>query len=320
MDKKFIELAKSRDFGTAIGDSFTFFLRNLGPLGLLFLYYVVPVFMVGAVLFGILGKSFFNIFNVMAQSGAGAELSEDALWSFGTGITLLYGFMALSVFMTMLSVSAYMKSYQENQGEVDMSAIWPMISKNLGRVAAYWLLLILGVIIISGLVFGIGAQISMGLAGFLAVVLGFGGVYFFTTVKTGHFIMMNEDVGIGEALKRSFFLIKDRWWWFFLVSLILGFIVGIIQYIFIIPFYIVLFAQMLGATEVGTINMEMGFWGSFTFLFAMLGGLFLAQLRIILINLGYYKFVEEKEGRQLSKQIEKIGEIEDKNFGNEGEF
>ncbi len=313
-NKRYIELYKVRDFGQMIGDSVTFFFRNLGPLTRLFLTYIVPVFLVGSILFVLTGS---EIFNFSALSSG--DFAGDYLQDFAVGMGLLYVFLIFSWFVAITVVSAYMRSYAETEGEPDYTQIWDIFKSKIAQVTGFYLLVMLIIIIVVAVCVVI-ITLSSVAGGLLLFFASLWVIYFFNVTRLGLGIIVHEeDVSTLAAFSRSFKLIKTKWWLIFLAIVVTSLLVSFINYVFLIPFYIVIGVQSAVSVSEG-VDMTMGSWGTFTFLFAMLGSLYTRAILTCCWNLGYYRCREEKEGYSISQKIETIGEVENKYFGNEGDF
>jgi hypothetical protein len=120
-----------------------------------------------------------------------------------------------------------------------------------------------------------------------------------------------EQKGFVESLKRSFFLVKGKWWSTLAVYFILSMLVGIISYIFLIPAYVILFINSLHSINENNFNGPSGIMGATSMVFMTLYFLcqmVLACLPTLGLTFQYFNLVEMKEAKGLMSQIDTFGQ------------
>ena len=113
--------------------------------------------------------------------------------------------------------------------------------------------------------------------------------------------MMLKDRSLGEAMSDSRSLIKGKWWHFFAYIIVLQLIVGILSYVFAIPYQVVTFKTMFVQELPGMYELTL------CLLFSSLGQSLMQLIFVVGIAVRFYSFLEEKEHTGLLEKIEQIG-------------
>jgi hypothetical protein len=180
----------------------------------------------------------------------------------------------------------------------------------LGTSILFFFLFIIAYILLLIPVF-ILADIS-GVLLFFGIFFIVGGIiYLLFSSSLTYFIQVQEKKNFFDALSRSFRLVSGKWWSTFGLIVILYLIMMTVSYVFIIPYYVVLFANTLHSASAGS---ELEFSSSFklwTILFFTL--YYMAQMLMYsLPNVGiafqYFNLVELKEAKGLMTEIENLGQ------------
>lgn len=296
------DFRRERDFGAKVGATFEFVVAQFKPLFKCIAYFVLP----GALLGGIgLGLVMGNFMDLMPTAGK----PSDAALSQATFITNGPSFMGMALagigFLTaflLLSSVVYgfvrVRMSTPAHEPVQPARVWAFVWKRLGSVVGAWLLLGIVMVIGTGVLGG-----TLGLAG-----PGFVGLLFFPLVwvvvcMTLYFpVLMMEDNGVVAAFRRSFYLIKGKWWSSLGLYMVMSFITGIVNYLFIIPLY----ALMIGRTLLGSsLNSEILNIGAMT-IYGM-GWIFSATLPLVAMLFQYFNLVERKEGVGLRMMVDSLG-------------
>ena len=299
---------RERDFGAKIGSTFEFVAAQFRPLFKCLAYFVLP----GALLAGIGMGLFMNKFlAMMPQAGSGAHGSMKIARNYGTnpfagtsfvGIGLaVLGFL---VAFLLLSSTVYgfvrVRMSLPADEVVQPAQVWAYISRRLGRVVGAWLLLILVMIVGMGVVGGCLALLGPGF-----VVLLFLPLTWATVGLALYFpALWIEDEGVLAALRRSFYLVKGKWWSTLGLYIIISFITGIINYIFMIPMYGLMVTRLMLRLP-GSDSELLGVVA--TSIYAM-GWIFTAALPLIALMFQYFNLVERKEGVGLRLLVGTLGQ------------
>lgn len=173
---------------------------------------------------------------------------------------------------------------------------------SLALIAAYILIVLMFV----GMASVSGWLIFFGVIGAIVAF-----VYFPVACSLIFVIRAYEKIGFIDALVRSFRLTQGKWWSTFGLLMVLYMIVGTISYIFIIPYYVILFTKIAHSVTEASVPQADDSFGVISIVFFTL--YYLAQMLLYsLPNVGlafqYFNLVERKESRGLMSQIESIGQ------------
>jgi MFS family permease len=312
MDKPRIEFQRYREFGDIIGDSFTFLIKNLKPLALGFLVFVVPLFLLGAL-------AMLPIMKIVSS-----EFDDiSTLNPFMTSFTSLFFMLATILGSLMLYALVYslIIAYQEHPDEeLTVSLLWDYVPKAFGKVFLVTMV-ILGAILVVGLfVFGLSSIVSPVLGVLLMLPLMFLIMYFMIKYIFTPFIFFSENTNLGESFSRSSYLVQDQWWWTFLVLVVVSLIASLVSYIFVLPATLYMGASSFLSTEPGELMGTPSTSALIIYGVSMIGSLFTNAYTVVGIVLQYYSLREKKEGTSLMDRIEQIGTGNSMGFDNEGEY
>ena len=130
-------------------------------------------------------------------------------------------------------------------------------------------------------------------------------LFFIVKLSFVYIVALYERTGFWESIQRSFYLIRNKWWFTFGLIFVLGVIQGLMGVIFQIPQYIITFATMFnsldgsgvsGVTEI--LIMITSVISAFQYL--------LSSITIIALAFLYFSLVELKEAKGLMEKIESI--------------
>lgn len=313
-----IEIQKIRSFGDVLGDAFKVVFRNYQVFGKALLIYVFPVFILSSIGIYFLG-----------QDAANAMLSPNytdpmaMIKSLGLGMALFYIGMFLCMFFVFHITGSVLEAMKITEIDpVPYDLFQEKFSQNFGsNILAY--LTTISFVIIS---FLLGVFLIMPLfsiSPFLGGVAGVGLFVFFMWISTiaqfPMFIENDKKIGPIQAIRNAFTLIKGSWWKTFGMILLMGIIISIIGYIFVMPFQIISVSRMVTSGLDGT-DPALGSIGALSLIFSLLGSIITYTVYFSGIGLYYYSMIELKEGGSLFDKINTIGTKEDSFFENEGEF
>ena len=312
MENQRFEFQRYREFGDIISDSFTFLFRNIKPLAIGFLVFVVPVFLLGAlvmipVMDFILGET--------------EDLSS--LYPFVTSFASIFFVLAtlLGSFVLYALVYAIVIAYQEHPDEeLTIPIMWNYVPGFLGKILIVTLIIVLVIAISSVVLFGISALISPVLIFLIGLVYAPLLLYFLVRYIFSAFIYSSEETTLATSFSKSAFIIKDHWWWTFLVLIVVSLISTLVSYIFVLPATLYMGASSFLSADPDELlaapsKSAMIFYG-----LSMIGSLFTSAYTVIGIILQYYSLKEKKEGTSLMDRIEQIGSDDSIGFDNEGEY
>lgn len=305
------DFRRERDFSAKFSATFDFVTAHFKPLLKCLLYFVLP----GALVAGIgMGLVMSKVLNMMPNAGGRnlpggpVQIAEqynpanpfaNAAAVLGIGMAAL-GFLVAFILLSS-TVYGYVRVRMATPPEqpVEPGRVWGAVRARLGSVIGAWLLLSIVMVIGFGVVGG-----ALGLIGPGFVVLLLPVVLWLTVCLSLYFpALWMEDGGVVAAFRRSFYLIKGKWWSTFGLYMVITFVTGIINYLFIIPFYALMMSKLLlhwqSDTEILSVA-AMSFYA--------LGWVFTAVLPLVAMLFQYFNLVERREGVGLRHLIGTLGQ------------
>ena len=203
--EEYVEFSRRRDLARIIGDTFTFLRYEWQPfISTILKFSIIPILitLTMSVYF-----TFYAMGYILNMGG------DDPLAIFGLYTSrpfLLLGASQVFTFsFMMVSAFAYIKSYAENKGKIDLSEIRATINSKIAPFVGLYVLN--SIVVIAGFMFLIIPGI------YLAVVLTFPGC-----------LLVFDDKPFSEAFSDSFSFLKEYWWEAFGVLFLIHLIVGVI--------------------------------------------------------------------------------------------
>lgn len=209
-------------------------------------------------------------------------------------------FMMLAVGFAVLILNAVVVEYFRLSLEYDRKEIVPRL-------------------IIDGLKKRILRYLGMSILMLLMILIGslffiIPGIYLGVALSLVFFIIGIENTDIGDAISRTFTLIKGYWWRSFGLYILAGIIQTVLSYAIILPISIgtsIISAQSV-LTNSGSpqqFGVIMAITTAISFFIMILTRVF----TLLVIGINYFSIVEAKEEVYLSKQIEQINNKENTN-------
>ena len=310
------DFRRERDFSTKINATFEFIGSQFRPLLKSLAYFVLP----GALLSGIgMGLLFGNLTSMAPKAGsseATPNMSTSAIISAVSGTGLFILGITAAVLLMISTVYGYVRVRLATppDEEVQPAQVWVAVWSRLGRMLLSWLVFAgIGIVIMGG----IGA-VSFGVISAAASGNDFGaafsvfGIFFLvaliftwisTTLSLYFPILLIEDVSIGTALRRSFYLVQGKWWSTFGLLMVSSMIQSFITYIFAIPMYGIIFAQALKVPGLTSPVISI-----ITTSFYTIGLTFTYAIPLFAIMFQYFNLVERKEGTGLRQLVDSLGQ------------
>jgi len=283
-----IELAKPRDFGELISDTFTFIKQNLKPL-LKFFFIFCGFFVVATAASTILlAVRAMNLVQSVDPN------DFDSQTVFGRFLPLLWVYLLLAVFVILQAVTfnvmvlSFMTIYKQKRNV-------PPTTEEMWGYIKFYFLRILGssILLYILLIFGLLFCFIPGI--YLAPI--------FALVPA---IMIMENTSFGYAFNQSFKLIRDNWWVTFGVFVVVYIILAVLNYIVNLPATILgagnLFLHLTSKTSAPlslTAIVLSAVLQSFTYFFQI--------LLLVAVGLCYYNLSESKEGTSLMERMDEFG-------------
>lgn len=311
----FIEYHHTRDFSRKINATFEFVRQNIKSLSKSILFIAGPPVLGGSLLMG----SFFSDMMMLSQAVGGGEANAMAEQftsvSFWLQMLLMFVLLIVSTVATIATINNYILLYEEKQSnQIEVQEVWIRVRQTFwmyfGTMFLFgFLAMVVYVILLIPMV--LLASISpflifIGVLGLMCVV-----VYLAVSVSLTFFVRAYERAGFFDALGRSFSLVKGKWWSTFGLTMVLSMIVSITSYIFLIPWYVIFFINMMHSVETTTpfeMSPTLSVISLIFFTLYYLAHMFLYALPNVGIAFQYFNLVEMKESRGLIKSIETIGQ------------
>ena len=220
-----IELRQRRDLGDTINIYFDFFKQNLKSFLNIFISFN-GVFIIGFLgIRYLLVTGFVGMFNgsELGVTNSANELESAIYLGFG-GIGFVLLFLITAILNYSLAAS-YMIQYEKNETPtVDKKMVRALISKNIGKIIFFILILIV-------------IYIGVFIAGLIISIVPFVGtiVYYiimlaFTAwMGVSFMVMLYENRDVTDALSEGFQLIKANFWKSILVNLVIGLLLGLLM-------------------------------------------------------------------------------------------
>ena len=301
------DFRRERDFGAKVGATFEFVAAQFRPLFKCLVYFVLPGALLAGIGMGLFVSNILAIIPMAGPSGHGARITQTlpntpftTTSVLGIGLASM-GFMAAFLLLSS-TVYAFVRVRINTpaQEAVKPNEVWAFVWRRLGRMVRAMLVLSLLMLAIAGVLMGCLAPLGPGFV-FLIVFPAFWAIICLTLYLP---ILWMEDDGIWAALRRSFYLIKGKWWSSLGLYLIMSFITGVMNYLFLIPFYGLMVVRMMLKLP--------GFDSEILSVAAMsiyaLGWIFTAVLPLVAMLFQYFNLVERKDGIGLRQLVDSLGQ------------
>ncbi len=303
------DFRRERDFGAKVGATFEFVAAQFRPLFKCLAYFVLPAALLGGIGMGLFMNKFLGMLPKAGHQGAGtvniAQTYPNANPLAGTSFVGI-GLAMLGFLVAFLLLSSTVYGFVRVRLDtppaevVRPGRVWAFVWPRLGRMVGAWLVLSAVMLLGMGLLGGTLSLLGPGFVVFIFLPLIWAGVGL-----TLYFpALWMEDGGILTTLRRSFYLIKGKWWSSLGLYLIMTFIAGVMNYLFIIPFYALLVGRVVLHWS--------GFDSEILSIAAMsiyaLGWIFTAVLPLVAMLFQYFNLVERKDGVGLRQMVDSLGQ------------
>lgn len=292
MSEKKIELYRVRDFGQKLNATVEFIRANFKGFYLSLLFIAAP----SAILMGLAMQQILSFTTSMASNPSANSLEN--LPSLFTGYAVMMVVSILGSLMLTLTVFSYMELYRKSENSEFSTS--DVLRNALSRFGQAFLLTILIFITVFVSVFF-----------FIIPAL-----YFGIVLSLALPIMFFDKVDAIEAYKRSFALIKEKWWSTFGIIFIAWLIAYAVTLIFSIPFYAIYIFEIVGMMD--EINSDPSAIGNIFSSWYMviatailyIGGYLTYSIPIVAIAFQYFNLSERKNAPGLISKIEDFENIQ----------
>lgn len=318
---KAIRFRKVRRFGDKVNVTFEFIRQNFKSLFKSMIIIAGPFLVVGSLFLSQVFLEFFNFSSTFQQG-----ISDfDLIMKIGGSILAFVLFTMLGGTAIISVIYNYMVLYEDKSTDkIEIHQVWKKVKKTflpvLGTICLYGIVVILSYIFII-LPFTLLLTAIPGLFLIAIIIFYAGFIYISITFMLILFIRIYENIGIGSAFKRAFYLIRGKWWSTFGLLLVMTIIHGFVAGIFMVPWYANFIIYILHNTNTDTLAepyMAFSIVNHLTFLFYTLASYLLYCIPLIALAFQYFNLVEIKDATGLLEKIKTIG-VEEKKEG-EDEF
>lgn len=202
-----------------------------------------------------------------------------------TALTSLSGMLVI-LWVQLFSISylrVYWDHYRERIEErITIAEVFRVMLKKLG-VYIVWSLFY-GLIVLVGSLF------------FLIP-----GIYFGVALTFGSYILVLKDGSLGKIMSESMAIVKGNWWRTLGYIIVLSLLVGVVAYVFQIPYMVVMFSSAFTGEIPGAYEI------TFSLLLSNLGQYTLYTVMFVGIGMMFFSRTEEMEHTTLLSQIEQLG-------------
>ncbi|MEN6456655.1 MAG: hypothetical protein ABFD10_20555 [Prolixibacteraceae bacterium] len=275
---------KVRDFGTVISHSFDLIKAEYRRLGKAFLIYVLPCFIVTGILLVLVQTSMIK--NMENGLKPGVNIFQSFNWT-KTGLSYLLQLLNFTILGTV--IYSFLNIYLKKRGEFDVAELKGSLLK-------------LGVkLLVINIIVGIMVLVA-------CVFLVIPGIYLSVVLSLVTPIVVFEDAGFGQALRRSFEIIKGSWWKTFGILFVGAVIVYLFSIILGLPLIIATFVKAFHAVSGQSVTQI--YTPGYIIVSTIISIIqtFAWSLVIIFISVQYFSLVEEKERPTLQAKIDRINE------------
>ena len=225
MQNDYIQFKKQRELGEIISVTFKFLRENYKPLINSIKQVVAPTFIL---LIAAL------VYYTYTAAGNPIKLMEEISGDFFISIFILAVTLILFYASLYGTILHYIKSYIQNNGNVDEAEIKTAAQDDLGKL--FLILIISAVLIFTGMILFI-----------------IPGIYLMVPLSLATAIMVFNNMSVGDSISHGFTLIKNHWWTTFFSIIVIWLLVYVIGLIFQIPLIIYTFIKMFSVAQEGSL-------------------------------------------------------------------
>lgn len=288
-----VELAKTRDFGELISDTFLFMRQNFKPL-LKYFFIFGGIFLAA----GVISSTMYQL-KVLGFTVSNSRISAEGSREYGPSVWRVFGWeyvvvvltSTLSIIVLEITVLSYMALYKEKGNQVPASEeIW-------GYLKYYFFK-------------GLGSSLLLNILMLFAFLFCFfPGLYLAPIFALVLPIMVIENTSFGYAFNRSFVLVKENWWSNFGTQVVIWIIVYVGIMVFSLPTTIYTIVSTVFQAQKGAAATVTSL--PFAIATAVIKeiGLVLIIIPCVTVGLCYFNLTEGKDGTSLLNRINKLGNI-----------
>ena len=302
-----INFRQSRDFGETFNVSIKFFRQNFKLFFQSLIFIAGPFILISAIAGAFYQSNAVSIFS-MAQKG-----ESDIFSQFGWTYLIFILAAILANIILIGTVFSFMINYMERgPGGFTVNNVSRILFKNMRNIlAVFFILMFLTIIVLAaivGIVFAISSVVPV-LGILLGIALFFGFLILFPPLmwqlSVVYLVKMQEGKSVFESFGRTRKVMRDNFWWTWVIMVCAVFAVGIISFVFALPqavYQIVLmfshFKDNSGEPSIPFLIVATVCTFCTTLLYS---GLY------VISAFHYYSLAEQKDGIGLMERIDEIG-------------
>lgn len=309
MNTEKINFKVSRDFGETFNISVKFLRQNFKSFFGSIILIAGPLVLIAAVS----GAFYQSNALTMMSPKALLQNANDPFAQFGLTYFLFIIASLLSHLALLGTTFAYMVAYQEKgPGNITTNDVSKILFRNTGRILGgfflYTLLIIIAIIILVLIIAGLSA-IAPALGILMGVLLFIGLLIiappFMWQFSVFYLAAMQDDIGVTDAMSKTRSVMKDNFWWTWVIVVCAGIAIAIVGMVFAMPQFIYQMVLMISNIKDGT--------GEISIPFIIVSSICTFCVQIvysiyyIISGFHYYSLAEKKDGDGLLERIDEIG-------------
>lgn len=283
-----IELRRDRSFSDVLNVSFTYLKQHWKGLAKVIGFVAAPVLALSTALVLVSYGTMMGSISTLESNPEEFGQMVGVFGSIGFGVLL----QLVGVFLAQVVAFAYMARYEQRakageEGVVPSSEVFALAKQRFGG------LLLLNVLMVVAFVVASPLLIIPCLG---AIAFFFGAAYLGVTVSIAGPMLMHEQIGPVDAIKRALVLIKGAWWQTFGLLFLAGIIYNTLTTIFSIPAFIGMGMSMFAGIEGDDVGLGAQLFTIVTSALAGVGTALLYMIPLVVVAFQYYNLAED-EGR-----------------------
>jgi hypothetical protein len=279
MAQEKIQLRKIRDFGEVFSDTFQYIKQEFKPLLIAFTIIGLSFVILDSILL-VLYRN--HLQQVTSYVNGSNTVTISTLFSIYDSTFFLMILVSIVSFAAMFTcIAVYMKYYEEHAVSPTPNQMWRIFFKYFPRTLVLALLTSLTSIL-----------------GFFFCF--FPGFYFAFVFMPYAFIVINEDLSIGQAFSRCFEIIKENFWASAGLYIVLGILIAVLSLLIGVITEVATGASSLFSMEAYKGNPTLD-------IILNIVQYYFYIVLYVAVGLQYYNLVEKKDGAGLSKRLETLG-------------
>jgi hypothetical protein len=317
MNLEKINLRQSRDFGETFNTSIKFLRQNFKPFFKSLLFIAGPFLLISS-----LAGAFYQSSAVkMYSTSMRVDYTSNVLEQFGWAYLFLILTAIIANLVLVGTVYSFIVNYMEKgPGEFTVNDVANTLIKNIGNILTVFfcitLLSILIICIVVGIAIAIGGTIPI-LGVLLGIGLFFGLLIIFPPLiwqlSVVYLVKMHSDLGPFAAFGKTREVMRDNYWWTWVIVVCSSIGIGIIGLVFALPQGIFQAIMMFSNISGGGTSEGVSIAFLIVATICTFCTTLLYSLLYVINGVHYFSLAEKKDGLGLMDRINEIGNTPDSN-------